>query len=48
MRTTSERGQTTAEYAVVIGMVTLAVVLVISSLSGVIITMFDAARGALA
>ncbi len=43
-----DSGQTTAEYAIVLGMITLAVVLTIASISGVIVSMFDAALAAFA
>jgi Flp pilus assembly pilin Flp len=47
MNATSERGQTLAEYAVVLGMITLAIVLAIASLSSVIVGMFQAAVDAI-
>jgi Flp pilus assembly pilin Flp len=42
MSTSSEQAQSTAEYAVVLGVITLGVVLAIASLSGVILGLFDA------
>ena len=43
MNATSERGQTLAEYAVVLGVITLGVVLLIAGLSSVIVGMLQAA-----
>jgi Flp pilus assembly pilin Flp len=39
----NERGQTAAEYAVVLGLITIAVVTTIATMSGVIVGMFQAA-----
>ena len=48
MQLSSDRGQTTSEYAVVLGLITLALVLTFASLSGGIVGMFDAAVAAFA
>jgi Flp pilus assembly pilin Flp len=42
MSTSSEQAQSTAEYAVVLGVITLGVLVAIGSLSGVVIDLFDA------
>jgi Flp pilus assembly pilin Flp len=47
MSPSSDSGQTTAEYAVVIGMITLGVVLAVSGLSGAILDIFASLRSAL-
>jgi Flp pilus assembly pilin Flp len=41
-----ERGQTMSEYALVLGLITLATVLVVAGLSSSIVSMFTAAVGA--
>jgi Flp pilus assembly pilin Flp len=48
MEIRAERGQTTSEYAVVLGLITVGVVLAIAGLSGMIGGLFTAATAAFA
>jgi Flp pilus assembly pilin Flp len=48
MHATCDSGQTTSEYAVVLGLITLAIVVTIAGLSGTVVAIFDAAVAAFA
>jgi Flp pilus assembly pilin Flp len=48
MAPSSDCGQTNAEYAVVLGMITIGIVLVIASISGAIVRLFAGALAAFA
>jgi Flp pilus assembly pilin Flp len=48
MRTSSESGQTAAEYSVMLGVITVGIVLAFAALDGVIVRLFEAAVGVFA
>lgn len=47
-RLRAESGQTLAEYGVVLAVITVAIVLLVSAMSGAIVSVFQAVAGAIA